>query len=183
MTIHQYITIFDISIRPKCVSIQYHCLMYHDMTIYQYIVASLICACLITLSIMHMRFTGQQQCRLVKMIPLLALILRMVIRYGLADVHITDFFVLVCVQIPGVLIFQFIAPLCFTNAQLFMSKLAAACNIDPEKTSGSSESQPGCIEVAFHKVIRVVHAHTHAHTHTHIYARDLDSIALVFVYN
>jgi len=34
MTIHWYITIFDISIGPKCVSIQYHCLMYHDMTIY-----------------------------------------------------------------------------------------------------------------------------------------------------
>ena len=42
MTIHRYITIFDISIQPKCVSIQYHCLMYHDMTIYQYIVASLL---------------------------------------------------------------------------------------------------------------------------------------------
>ena len=109
-------------------------------------------------------FTGQQQCHLVKMIPLLALILRMVIRYRLANVHIIDFFVLVCVQIPGVLIFQFIAPLCFTNAQLFMSKLAAACNIDPEKTSGSSESQPGCVEVAFHKVIHVVHTHTHTHT-------------------
>ena len=39
----RYITIFDISIQPKCVSIQYHCLMYHDMTIYRYIVASLIC--------------------------------------------------------------------------------------------------------------------------------------------
>ena len=39
--IQSHITIFDISIRPKCVSIQYHCLMYHDMTIYQYIVASL----------------------------------------------------------------------------------------------------------------------------------------------
>ena len=35
MTIHRYITIFDISIRPKCVLIQYHCLMYHDMTIYR----------------------------------------------------------------------------------------------------------------------------------------------------
>ena len=33
--------IFDISIRPKCVSIQYHCLMYHDIAIYRYIVASL----------------------------------------------------------------------------------------------------------------------------------------------
>ena len=41
MAIHRYITIFDISIQPKCVSIQYHCLMYHDMTIYRYIVASL----------------------------------------------------------------------------------------------------------------------------------------------
>ena len=28
--------------RPKCVLIQYHCLMYHDMTIYRYIVASLV---------------------------------------------------------------------------------------------------------------------------------------------
>ena len=42
MTIHRYITIFDISIQPKCVSIQYQCLIYHDMTIYQYIVASLV---------------------------------------------------------------------------------------------------------------------------------------------
>ena len=41
MSIHRYITIFDISIQPKCVLIQYHCLMYHDMAIYQYIVASL----------------------------------------------------------------------------------------------------------------------------------------------
>jgi len=98
----------------------------------------------------------------------------MVIRYRLGDVRITDFFMLVCVQIPGVLIFQFIAPLCFTNAQLFVSKLAAACNIDPEKTNGSSESQPGCIEVAFHKVICVVH--------TQARAPDFDSIALVFVF-
>ena len=57
-------------------------------------------------------------------------------------------------QIPGVLIFQFIAPLCFTNAQLFMSRLATACNIDPEKRNSSS-SQPGCIEVAYHKVVHV----------------------------
>ena len=42
MTIHRYIAIFDISIRLKCVSIQYHCLMYHDMAIYRYIVASLV---------------------------------------------------------------------------------------------------------------------------------------------
>ena len=42
MMIHRYITIFDILIQPKCVSIQYHCLMYHDMTIYRYIVASLL---------------------------------------------------------------------------------------------------------------------------------------------
>ena len=42
MAIHRYITIFDISIQPKCVSIQYHCLMYHDMAIYRYIVASLV---------------------------------------------------------------------------------------------------------------------------------------------
>ena len=42
MAIHRYITIFDISIQPKCVSIQYHCPMYHDMTIYRYIVASLL---------------------------------------------------------------------------------------------------------------------------------------------
>ena len=28
--IHQYVTILDILIQPKCVSIQYHCLMYHD---------------------------------------------------------------------------------------------------------------------------------------------------------
>ena len=34
MAIHQYITIFDILIRPKSVLIQYHCLMYHDMAIY-----------------------------------------------------------------------------------------------------------------------------------------------------
>ena len=40
--VHRYITIFDISIRPKCVSIQYHCLMYHNMAIYQYIIISLI---------------------------------------------------------------------------------------------------------------------------------------------
>ena len=34
---------FTQSPRPtKCVSIWYHCLMYHDMVIYQYIVASLI---------------------------------------------------------------------------------------------------------------------------------------------
>ena len=31
MSIHSCIMIFDISIQPKCVSIQYHCLMYHDM--------------------------------------------------------------------------------------------------------------------------------------------------------
>ena len=37
-----YITIFDISIQFKCVSIQYHCLVYHNMVIYQYIVASLV---------------------------------------------------------------------------------------------------------------------------------------------
>ena len=42
MTIHQYVTMFDISIQLKCVSIQYHCLMYHDMVIYRYIVASII---------------------------------------------------------------------------------------------------------------------------------------------
>ena len=37
-----YIMIFDISIQLKCVSIQYHHLMYHDMAIYRYIVASLV---------------------------------------------------------------------------------------------------------------------------------------------
>ena len=41
MAIHRYITIFDILIQPKCVSIQHHCLMYRNMTIYRYIVASL----------------------------------------------------------------------------------------------------------------------------------------------
>ena len=34
MMIHRYITIVNISIQPKCVSILYHCLMYHNMTIY-----------------------------------------------------------------------------------------------------------------------------------------------------
>ena len=31
---YNYIMIFDISIQPKCVSIQYHCFMYHDMATY-----------------------------------------------------------------------------------------------------------------------------------------------------
>ena len=32
----------------------------------------------------------------------------------------------------NVLIFRFIAPLYFSNAQVFMSQLAAACNVDPQ---------------------------------------------------
>ena len=34
MSIHCYITIFDVLIQLKCASIQYHRLMYHDMAIY-----------------------------------------------------------------------------------------------------------------------------------------------------
>ena len=68
-----------------------------------------------------------------------------------------------------------------------MSKLAAACNIDPEKRNNSLNSQPGCIEVAYHKVVHVSNAnyyvlsttcvlqicqaHTHTHAHTHARTR------------
>ena len=85
------------------------------------------------------------------------------------------------IQVPGVLIFRFNAPLCFTNAQFFISKLAAACNVDPENYNTSSNIEPGCIDVAHHKVIPVLcscgfcsqqylldaYMYTHAHTHTH----------------
>ena len=56
------------------------------------------------------------------------------------------------------------APLCFTNAQLFMSRLAAVCGVDPEKQNSSLNSQPGCIEVAYHKVVHVVNnCNTHSY--------------------
>ena len=63
-------------------------------------------------------------------------------------------------QIPGVLIFRFIAPFCFTNAALFMSRLAAACEVDPSKQNSSSTNQRGCIEVAYYKVIYLNNAYS-----------------------
>ena len=111
-------------------------------------------------------------------------------RYTYNKNYVFCAFIYMCTQIPGVLIFQFIAPLCFTNAQLFKSRLAAACNVDPEKWNTSTNKEPGCIEVAYHKVTPVVcrwnvclkqclhytntcnmhrYAQTHTHRHTHIY--------------
>lgn len=36
-----------------------------------------------------------------------------------------------------------------------MSKLADACNVDNEKWNGLSNSQPGCIELAYYKVVHI----------------------------
>ena len=74
--------------------------------------------------------------------------------HAVLELHILYF---VYMQIPGVLIFRFIAPFCYTNTQMFVTKLSAACDIDPEKGKNMSltNNQPGCIEVAFYKVSHV----------------------------
>ena len=52
-------------------------------------------------------------------------------------------------SVPGVIIFQFQAPLCFINSGVFRARLELECNID--KNTGREEPN-GCIKELFQMV-------------------------------
>ena len=48
-------------------------------------------------------------------------------------------------KVPGVLIFRFIAPLCFTNVSVFKSRLAKASGVNPAHCDRTIRPK-GCLE-------------------------------------
>ncbi|XP_065886960.1 prestin-like isoform X2 [Dysidea avara] len=58
-------------------------------------------------------------------------------------------------QIPGVLIFRFIAPLCYTNVSVFKSRLSKASGIDPA-LCGNKEQKKGCLQLASSKIAQTL---------------------------
>ena len=52
--------------------------------------------------------------------------------------------------VEGVLIFQFVAPLCYLNVGVFRSRLLIECKVDP--LSSLSSSQDGCFMKGYSKV-------------------------------
>ena len=52
--------------------------------------------------------------------------------------------------IPGVVVYRFLAPICFVNCKVFLSRLDLVCGVD-RLASSPSETQ-GCIQSFFNKV-------------------------------
>lgn len=53
-------------------------------------------------------------------------------------------------SLPGILIFRFVAPLCYVNAMVFRKRLVTAAGVDPALTL--TEEVDGCLMVGFKKV-------------------------------
>lgn len=54
-------------------------------------------------------------------------------------------------RIPGVMIFRFIAPLCFTNVSVFKSRLAKTSGVNPAQCDHTPHPK-GCLEQAVDQV-------------------------------
>ena len=53
-------------------------------------------------------------------------------------------------SLPGILIFRFVAPLCYVNAMVFRTRLVTAAGVDP--ALALTEEVDGCLMVGFKKV-------------------------------
>ena len=53
-------------------------------------------------------------------------------------------------SLPGILIFRFVAPLCYVNAMVFRTRLVTAAGVDP--ALALTEEVDGCLMVGLKKV-------------------------------
>ena len=59
--------------------------------------------------------------------------------------HCVNSFLIQVRKVPGIVIFRFIAPLCFTNVSVFKSRLAKASGVNPAHFDRTARPK-GCLE-------------------------------------